>query len=93
MKKQKVHGMVKLKLSELMSNNKEVNGITFRMKGIYIVPIPPRPPKEEYVPTVCTCDQETDMHSCGYECEINSNYDEEFCSCCQHCMNNCHANI
>ncbi len=32
-------------------------------------------------------------HSCPFQCDMNSNYDEKYCTCCNECTNNCAMEI
>lgn len=34
-------------------------------------------------------DKKNGCHSCPYACEVQDDYDEEHCDCCEECTNEC----
>jgi hypothetical protein len=43
----------------------------------------------------CSCgdDKQTEPHKCPYECEINDNCDDKYCTCCDECQQHCSDEI
>lgn len=40
----------------------------------------------------CNCKEQTELHSCPYQSEINGN-DDLFCTCCAYCQHECSMDI
>ena len=34
-----------------------------------------------------------ELHSCPYQCEVNNECNDDYCNCCQQCIQNCNYSI